>query len=216
MPLAWMSGELWIDAFMASPRGRFFAKVDMAYLNDAFNLYGIRSKVRDSFRYAIELVRGHSISGEHRLSEWPAYVDRDAIEKAAVRLYGLVHARFLLTRGQRQGLDQMYEKYSRQEFPRCPRTYCEGHVCLPFGPSEEPDESVLRMFCPNCREVYTTDDLICEQIDGAYFGPSWVHLFVQEYQAKDVIKKGELKKPPIRLFGFRIETGLCDEASEED
>jgi casein kinase II subunit beta len=211
-----MSGEVWVDTFLATPRGRFFAKVDMAYLVDPFNLYGLRVKVREHFRNAVELVRGHGFSPDGQLSELPADVDRAAIQRAAVRLYGLVHARFLLTQGEKQGLDQMYEKYSRQEFPRCPRTFCEGHVCLPFGPSEEPDESVLRIFCPNCREVYSADDPVCEQIDGAYFGPSWVNLFIQEYQTKGVVKKGPLKKPPIRLFGFRIKTRSSDDTSDDE
>jgi casein kinase II subunit beta len=211
-----MSTGPWVDAFLASPRGRFFVKVDAAYLSDAFNLFGLCDKVGEHFGYALDLVQGCAVSAKYILSTFPTKVDRAAIEKAAVRLYGLVHARFLLTHGQKQGLGQMYEKYSREEFPRCPRTYCEGHVCLPFGPSELPDKSVLMIFCPNCREVYTAGDPIFEQIDGAYFGHSWVHIFVQEYLAKDIVKKGELKEPPIRLFGFRMETMSSDDAPDED
>jgi hypothetical protein len=67
------------------------------------------------------------------------------------------------------------------------------------------------MFCPECREVYVADDTICDSIDGAYFEPSWIHLFVQKYETES---KRELKKPHLRLFGFQIE--CQDEETEED
>jgi casein kinase II subunit beta len=146
---------------------------------------------------------------DRRPAGWPSDIDQ-----SGVRLYGLIHARFLLTHGPNLGLEQMFRKWANCHFPECPRTFCEGRRCLPFGPSEEVGESVVRMFCPNCREVYTSDDPISDTIDGAYFGPAWVHLFVQEYEQK-VIPKGDVKHPPVKLFGFRIETDCSDDCANE-
>jgi casein kinase II subunit beta len=191
----------WVDYFCSESHGRYFVKIESSYLTDNFNFFGLRGKTRESpqtFRYAIEAIRGPYIPPDRRPEDWPPDV-----EHAAVHLYGLLHARFLLSHN---ALSQMYEKYVRGEFPRCPRTCCDCQVCLPFGLSEEVGVSVLRMFCPRCKEVYVSDDRISESIDGAYFGSSWVHLFLQKYERESrAVSRGELKKPKIRLFGFKIE-----------
>ena len=69
------------------------------------------------------------------------------------------------------------------------------------------------MFCPCCGELYLPSDKsgILRDIDGAYFGSSWVLLFLQSYsEIKEV-------KIPIdtRLFGFKIEFE-DDEYEEEE
>jgi casein kinase II subunit beta len=200
----------WVDFICSDARGRYFVKIESSYLNDNFNFFGLRAKGREAqqnFRCAVDAIRGPYLPPERRPEDWPP-----DIERSAGRLYGLLHARFLLTQ---IALSQMYEKYSREEFPRCPRACCDGAVCLPYGPSEEIGVSVLRMFCPRCKEVYIADDRISESIDGAFFGPSWVHLFVQKYERETkVVPRTELKKPMIRLFGFRIESE--DDGSDGD
>ncbi|MBA0589068.1 hypothetical protein Gorai_017835 [Gossypium raimondii] len=66
-------------------------------------------------------------------------------------LYGLIHARFILTS---KGMAAMLDKYKNYDFGRCPRVYCCGQPCLPVGQSDFPRSSTVKIFCPRCEDIY--------------------------------------------------------------
>jgi casein kinase II subunit beta len=91
----------------------------------------------------------------------------------AKELYGLIHARFI-TSG--KGLALMRQKYLNSVFGNCPRILCDKQNLLPIGLSEELKYSRVKVFCPNCEEVYKPRQK-CSEIDGAYFGSSFPQIF---------------------------------------
>ena len=76
---------------------------------------------------------------------------------------------------------------------------CDQQTCLPIGESEVPSGSSVRLYCPRCRDLLTTDQ---SQLDGAFFGPSLPHMFFMVKPAK---------RPTGRVFSPPRETIRVDE-----
>ena len=72
---------------------------------------------------------------------------QESIESAAELLYGLIHARFIITP---RGMSAMLEKYKNTHFGRCPRAFCQGQPVLPVGQSDVPRMHTSKVFCPKC------------------------------------------------------------------
>ncbi|XP_022863140.1 casein kinase II subunit beta-2 [Olea europaea var. sylvestris] len=123
----------------------------------------------------------------------------ELVESAAEMLYGLIHVRYILTS---KGMAAMLEKYKNYDFGRCPRVYCCGQPCLPVGQSDIPRSSTVKIYCPKCEDIYYPRSKYQGNIDGAYFGTTFPHLFLMTY--------GHLKpqKPSQsytqRVFGFKL------------
>ena len=100
------------------------------------------------------------------------------IYQSAMDLYGLIHARFILSP---RGLAMMKEKYALSAFGYCPRVLCERQNVLPIGVSEELSTSRVKVYCPRCQDVYTPRQKQLD-IDGAYFGASFPHVFLKVCQ----------------------------------
>ena len=90
-------------------------------------------------------------------------------------LYGLMHARFIISS---RGLHLMRAKYLNGVFGACPRVLCDRQLVLPVGMSEDLSISRVKVYCPKCEEVYVPRIKFVD-IDGAYFGCSFPHIFLQ-------------------------------------
>lgn len=119
------------------------------------------------------------------------------IYQSAMDLYGLIHARFILTP---RGLAMMKEKYMLSAFSYCPRVLCERHNVLPIGVSEELSTSRVKVYCPRCQDVYIPRQKQLD-IDGAYFGTSFPHIFLKQFP--ELLPKGPAKFVP-KIYGFKI------------
>jgi casein kinase II subunit beta len=187
-----MSEASWVSWFLQTPRGAIFIRIDTDYLNNNYNFYGLRQKV-PNFKYALDLIRGPYLSTKP--PEWPADID-----DYGLCLYGLLHARFLLTAA---GQDLMHEKFGTAgAYPLCPRLLCRGRPCLPYGQSDDLAQSSVQLFCPNCQDVYASADPKFANMDGAFFGPNWVHFFLARYG--DVVPTEMPERYVPRIFGFKL------------
>ncbi|KAL1213962.1 Casein kinase II subunit beta-1 [Cardamine amara subsp. amara] len=179
----------WISWFCSLKGNEFFCEVDDDYIQDDFNLCGLSSLV-PYYEYALDLILDVESSHEEQ---------NELIESAAEMLYGLIHARYILTS---KGLAAMLEKYKNYDFGRCPRVYCCGQPCLPVGQSDIPRSSTVKIYCPKCEDIYYPRSKYQGNIDGAYFGTTFPHLFLMTY--------GHLKPPKAtqnyvqRVFGFKL------------
>jgi casein kinase II subunit beta len=191
--MAEAGGISWVRWLLSQPFGAYFIEIDADFISNPFNLYGIRQKCAN-FRLASLLIRGPFVHPSSYPPTWPPNLN-----DYAIILYGLLHARYLLTPS---GLAKMREKYDQNRFESCPRTLCNGVRCLPFGPSDDVGRATLKLFCPCCNDIYRIRDPQCAFLDGAFFGPTWAHIFLASYP--DVVPMGPPEKYIERLFGYRI------------
>ncbi|TYH41960.1 hypothetical protein ES332_D11G030000v1 [Gossypium tomentosum] len=178
----------WISWFCNLRGNEFFCEVDDDYIQDDFNLCGLSSQV-PYYDYALDLILDIESSHEEQ---------NELVESAAEMLYGLIHARFILTS---KGMAAMLDKYKNYDFGRCPRVYCCGQPCLPVGQSDFPRSSTVKIFCPRCEDIYCPRSKY-QDIDGAYFGTTFPHLFLMTYSHLKPLKASQIYVP--RVFGFKL------------
>ncbi|PWA97626.1 casein kinase II, regulatory subunit [Artemisia annua] len=184
----------WISWFCSLRGNEFFCEVDENYIQDDFNLCGLSSQV-PYYDYALDLILDVESSHGDMFSE----EQNEIIESAAEMLYGLIHVRYILTT---KGLGVMLEKYKNAEFGRCPRVYCCGQPCLPVGQSDVSRQSNVKIFCPKCEDIYTPQSRFQDNLDGAYFGSTFPHLFLMTYGGLKPQKTTQDYIP--RVFGFKV------------
>ncbi|KAG6515495.1 hypothetical protein ZIOFF_025909 [Zingiber officinale] len=197
----------WISWFCNLRGNEFFCEVDDEYIQDDFNLCGLSSQV-PYYDYALDLIldveSSHVPYYDYALdlildvesSHGDMFTEEqnELVESAAEMLYGLIHVRYILTS---KGMAAMLEKYKNYDFGRCPRVYCCGQPCLPVGQSDIPRSSTVKSYCPKCEDIYYPRSKYQGNIDGAYFGTTFPHLFLMTY--------GHLKpQKPSQRQGFQI------------
>ncbi|KAK9698870.1 hypothetical protein RND81_08G137300 [Saponaria officinalis] len=184
----------WISWFCNLRGNEFFCEVDDDYIQDDFNLCGLSSQV-PYYEYALDLILDVESSHGDMFTE----EQNELVESAAEMLYGLIHARYILTS---KGLAAMLEKYKNYDFGRCPRVYCCGQPCLPVGQSDLPRSSTVKIYCPKCEDIYYPRSKYQGNTDGAYFGTTFPHLYLMTYPHLKPQKPSQTYTP--RVFGFKL------------
>jgi casein kinase II subunit beta len=127
---------------------------------------------------------------------------RETIDNSARYLYGLIHARYIITtRGLAkmvsrspfsfQGISfthawltppsRQLDKYRSADFGTCPRVYCYSQPVLPVGLADAPYQKAVKLYCPRCEDLYSPKGSRHGNIDGAYFGTTFPHMLFMVY-----------------------------------
>ncbi|KAI1578348.1 SKB2, Casein kinase II, beta subunit [Pyrenophora tritici-repentis] len=183
-------------SFISSRGNEYFCEIDEEYLTDRFNLTGLNTEVQ-YYQYALDLVTD--------VFDFDCDDDmREQIEKSARHLYGLVHARYIVTT---RGLAKMLEKFKKSDFGKCPRVMCESQPLLPMGQSDVPNASPVKLYCARCEDLYNPKSSRHAVIDGAYFGTSFHNILFQVYPA--VLPPKSQRRYEPRVFGFKVHSAAA-------
>lgn len=196
--------EPWIQWFCGLKGHEMFCEVERSYIEDGFNLYGLRAFV-SNFSDCVDLILDRIGADES---------DDSHLTQSACALYGLIHARYVITA---HGLDAMYNKYAGKEFGTCPLLQCNGQPVLPVGLHDEMGVDSVKIFCPKCQCVYHPPPTRGRSnngalnythgngaLDGAAFGTTFPHLFLMTFNnlVPDTLSPESAYVP--RVFGFRV------------
>mmetsp|Transcript_33482 Transcript_33482/g.66665 ORF Transcript_33482/g.66665 Transcript_33482/m.66665 type:complete len:346 (-) Transcript_33482:452-1489(-) len=185
----------WISWFTSLRGNEFFCEVEDEFIQDDFNLTGLSSLV-PYYDYALDMILDVEMPIDETLNE----EQQELVESAAEMLYGLIHARFVLTS---RGFGAMAEKFANAQFGRCPRVLCQGQPVLPCGRSDLPRNYTVNVFCAMCRDIFHPKSSRAASIDGAYFGTTFPHLFLLNRPNLMPAQPPNNTYVP-RIYGFKI------------
>ncbi|XP_020802514.1 suppressor-of-stellate-like protein isoform X2 [Drosophila serrata] len=157
----------WIKWFTGLQGHNFLCRVPSDYIMDRFNTIGLETLV-PNFKLTLDIILDPDVAGV----VWNKSVDPTDLET----LFGLIHARYILTSS---GLEAMCKKYESGEFGMCPKFYCKGQNTLPVGLSDDWGHSNVKLYCPRCRDVFQPNSSCC-LLDGAMFGTTFPHMFFMQ------------------------------------
>ncbi|EGA62329.1 Ckb1p [Saccharomyces cerevisiae FostersO] len=194
----------WIPSFCSRFGHEYFCQVPTEFIEDDFNMTSLSQEV-PHYRKALDLILDlEAMSDEEededdvveedevdqemqsndghdegkRRNKSPV-VNKSIIEHAAEQLYGLIHARFILTK---PGLQAMAEKFDHKEFGTCPRYYCNGMQLLPCGLSDTVGKHTVRLYCPSCQDLYLPQSSRFLCLEGAILGDKLPWCVLETFQ----------------------------------
>ncbi|KAG8823044.1 casein kinase 2 regulatory subunit [Serendipita sp. 401] len=161
----------WISWFLSNKGNEYFCQVEEDYILDRFNLTGLNVEVQH-YAHALDLITDNLADDDFEEEH------RGGIELSARFLYGLIHARWIITS---RGLVKMLEKFKKADFGRCPRVLCYGQPLLPVGLTDIPYEKSVKLYCGRCEDIYSPKSTRHGSVDGAFFGTSFPHMMYLVY-----------------------------------
>lgn len=182
--------QTWIEAFLRTKGNEYFVEVDPEFILDRFNLTGLNLEV-DNIQQAIDVIVGPASS--------PCTRAQEELDASARHLYGLIHARYVITS---RGLQKTAAKFKDEAFGRCPRALCRGQPMLPVGLSDVPHESSVKLYCPKCEDIYNPKSTRHSDLDGAYWSTSLPGMFVQAYPR--LLPRHTDEQFILKVFGFKV------------
>lgn len=183
----------WIPWFCSLKGHEILAEVDEDYVRDNFNLYGLRGRFQ-FYDHALEMILSCEAPDEDDMAD-PEFLE---VYREARDLYGLIHARYIVSP---RGLQVMREKYLKGSFGTCPRVLCDRQTVLPIGTSEDLRAAPVKIFCPKCEQAYSPKSKY-KDLDGAFFGSSFPQIFLQSYPPLGPLEEPRPFVP--RVFGFKL------------
>jgi len=181
----------WVEQFLED--NRCFCEIDRTFLTDTFSHYGLQSEV-PHYKRAMTL-----IMDEYEPSRDITNESFKTLEEHACRLYGLLHARYILTIN---GLDRMRAMYTATYWGTCPRVGCKNQELLPMGLYDEPGVDTVKFYCIRCRLIFRKDPEYSE-VDGCYFGTTFPHLFFMEF-ADLLPPRANVTQVVPSVYGFKL------------
>ncbi|CAG5112660.1 Oidioi.mRNA.OKI2018_I69.chr2.g6851.t1.cds [Oikopleura dioica] len=205
--------QRWIDTHLQKRGNHFLCRVDECFMTDSFNLTGLAECIPNFLNVLQRILNTESTSDDSDSNPSASSKSEKEEEKelAAETLYGLIHARFIMTR---RGSDEMKDKFYNNIFGVCPRVTCATSL-LPIGLSDAPCEENVKTYCPMCDEIFEAKSSKVRGLDGAFFGISFPHMFfMMNPECRPAKKKSHGWVP--KLFGFRIHPSAYQSQEPEE
>ena len=188
----------WIDSFMDQPGTDWLCKIPLAYIKDEFNLYNLEvdaERIKTAYKQLISEQNVSSDSSDSFDSD-----SEEVIDQCTELMYGLIHARYIYTE---EGTEIMHRKYRSGIFGVCPRYKCHDEKLLPVGLSDRPNQGKVKLYCPNCHQLYFPDPTH-ENLDGAYFTTGFAHYLLLDLQKLKSLPENPSKTDPTSEIPITI------------
>ncbi|KAL0220514.1 hypothetical protein RCL1_000368 [Eukaryota sp. TZLM3-RCL] len=186
------SETTWITWYCSLKGSEFFCEVDQSFLVDDFNMMGL-SAIVPNYKSALDIILDRL--DVYNLPEENQY----QLAESARLLYGLAHARYILTN---PGINRMAAKYEHGDFGTCTRVLCDGNGLLPVGLYDSVGKESVLLYCHKCNRLYRNASGRHRHCDGAFWGTTFAHLF---FLMKPNLKPSRCDDKYVpKLFGFRI------------
>jgi casein kinase II subunit beta len=66
----------------------------------------------------------------------------------------------------KEGANLQVEKYDQGHFGACPRVFCHATHVLPCGRADIPGLDTIKLYCPNCGDIYSPPSSKYASVDG--------------------------------------------------